>query len=129
MFQLQEIKGLESLSVLNVYQSLLIGLKMMPAYASVDDEVFLDTIEKMDKADQERVFWDAAKIVPLEKYEVERLLKFYKDKNGVPISKENINALGPMDIAEMVVTVCMKVSEIKVDFVTESEKKKSMTSQ
>ena len=129
MFKLSPITGLESLSVLNVYQTLLIGLQMMPAYITWEAEDFLAAIEAMDFEDQKKVFWDAAKIVPLEKDEVEKLLRYYKDPNGVPISKENIRALNAMQIAEMIVNVCMDIAQMKIDFVTEDEKKKSLISQ
>jgi hypothetical protein len=123
MFKLEPIKGLDSIPVLNVYQSIIIGLKMMPMYQSEKDEDFLERIHEMSEKDREKIFREGAQIVPLETDEIRKLLKFYKDKNGVPLSRENIGALTPFEIIEMIVTVCLEISRMKIDFVTEAEKK------
>jgi hypothetical protein len=78
--------------------------------------------------DQEKLIREAVMFVELQKEEVEALVCFCADKNGVPFSAENIKSLGPQDLVEIVVAVCLEISKIKINFVSESEKKNSKTS-
>ncbi len=127
--QVLELKGLRSLRVINVFNTLMLGLKMLPSYQGEHYEEFLGRIENMPPDDQEKMIRESILFVELDKGEVEAALSFTTDANGIPISAENIKNLGPKDIMERVVAVCMKIAEIKIDLIGDREKKKFQNSQ
>lgn len=119
-----ELKGFKSLRALNVYSSLLLGLKMLPMYAGKSYEEFLGLVEKMSLRDQEKILREAAHFVELNEDEVKSLVCFVADKNGVPYSSENLGNLKPAEIIDIIVLVCLEIAKMKIDFVSEDEKKK-----
>lgn len=123
MIQVRELKGFESLRALNVFHTLMLGLKMLPAYGREAYEDFFARVETLTPADQEKMIREAALFVVLEREEVEALIKFCTDANGVPYTKENMKNLGPDQLHEIIVAVCLEISKIKINFVTEAEKK------
>ncbi len=118
-----ELKGLRSLRALNAFNTLMLGLKMLPAYMGESYEEFLGRVEAMPPSDQEKMIREAAVLVPLDRDELEALLGFCCDANGIPFSAENIKGLGPRELHEGVVAVCMQIAKIKIDLVSDSEKK------
>ena len=123
-----ELKGLKSLRAMNVFHTLMLGLKMLPAYAGESYEEFFDRVSQMAEADQEKLIREAVLFVELEQAEVEAVLCFCTDPNGVPFGKENVKNLGPDQIMEAIVAVSMQIAKIKVDLVSPGEKKKSLSS-
>jgi hypothetical protein len=123
-----ELKGYKSLRALNVFHSLMLGLKMLPAYMGEDYESFYSRVQEMSSSDQEKLIREAALFVELQQDEVEALICFCKDKNGVRYNPENLKNLGPDELHEIIVAVCLEISKIKINFVTEAEKKKSQDS-
>jgi hypothetical protein len=124
-----ELKGPKSLCALNVFSTLMLGLKMLPAYMTESYEDFLSRIELMPPADQEKMIREALQFVNLKPEEIEGICCFATDVNGVPYSSVNLKNASMQDIFEIIVTVCMEVAKIPINFVTDSEKKKSKTSQ
>lgn len=118
-----ELKGYKSLKALNAFHTLMLGLKMLPAYQLQSYEDFYASIDKMEPADQEKLIREAALFVELQKEEVESLICFCADPNGVPYSAENMSKLGPKDLFEIIVAVSKEIAKIKIEFVSESEKK------
>lgn len=118
-----ELRGFKSLRAYNAFSTLILGLKMLPMYIAESYEEFLMRVQKMADDDKKRVIREAAMLVPLEQEEVDALLCFCTDSNNVPFSKENMKNLSADQIIEAIVAVCFEMSKIKVDFVTESEKK------
>lgn len=123
-----EVRGLKSLAAFNVFHTLLLGLKMLPAYLNEDYDSFLKRVELMPPDDQEKMIREAVKFVKLEKDEIESLLAFCKDPNGVPFNAQNIDNLSPHEISDCIVAVCMKMAEVKITMVTDQEKKNLKTS-
>ncbi len=119
-----ELKGYKSLKALNVFHALMLGLKMLPAYQGETYENFFARVTVMPAADQEKLIREAALFVNLERDEVEALVCFVSDPNGIPYTAENVKNLGPDQLFEVIVQVCLAISKIKIDFVTETEKKK-----
>lgn len=128
MIKVLELRGYKSLKALNAYHTLMLGLKMLPSYMGESYEEFYQRVEEMPAADQEKMIREAVLFVELQQEEVESIVAFCTDVNGVPYSKENIKNLGPGQLVEMIVAVCVEMSKIKVNFVSESEKKNSQTS-
>ncbi len=118
-----ELKGYRSLKALNAFHALMLGVKMLPAYMGESYEDFFSRVNAMPEADQEKVIREGALFVELQRDEVEALVGFCADKNGVPYSAENLKSLGPGEIVEIVVAVCVEISKIKIDLVTPNEKK------
>lgn len=123
------LAGYKSLRVLNAFHSLLLGLKMLPVYLDTNYVDFFASFKDKSDAEKESALRQAAAFVELSPEEVEAIVSFATDSNGVPYSGVNIKQLGPDEIFEIIVAVCMEVGRIKVDLVTEEEKKKFPTSQ
>ncbi len=124
-----ELKGYKSLKALNAFHALMLGVKMLPAYQHDTYEDFYERVSGLDIADQEKILREATVFVELKKDEVEALICFCVDANGVPYSAENLKNLGPKDLVDIIVAVCLEISKIKIDLVSEYEKKKSLSSQ
>lgn len=121
--QVLELKGFKSLRALNAFNALLLGLKMLPAYMHEDYETFYTRVKSLGEDEQKKLLKEAAMFVELSKEEVEALVCFVADKNGVPYQAANIKNLSPDQLIDVIVAVCFEISKIKIDLVTESEKK------
>jgi hypothetical protein len=118
-----ELKGYKSLRALNAFHALMLGLKMLPAYAGEQYESFFARVEEMSPEEQEKIIREAVLFVELQKDEVEALITFCTDANGVPYSPENLKNLGPGELVECIVAVCKEIARININFVSEAEKK------
>jgi hypothetical protein len=118
-----ELKGYKSLRALNAFNALMLGLKMLPAYMGEDYEPFLMRVNLMAPSDQKKMIKEAALFVELQKEEVEALICFCADKNGVPFGPENLKSLKPNELIDIIVAVCFEIAQIKIDFISETEKK------
>ena len=118
-----ELKGYKSLRAWNAYSVLMLGLKMLPAYQGLKYEDFFTTIDNMSPADQEKIIREAVNFVDLSQSEVESIIGFCADVNGIPYGPENMGNLNPLELREIIVAVCLKISKIKVELVTDEEKK------
>lgn len=129
MINVLEIKGYESYQAVLSYNKLLLGLKMLPLYYYEEYDSFYARVREKSAEDQKKLLKEAALFVNLTKEEVQALLCFCADANGVPYQPANMKSLTADQIIEMIVAVSFEISKIKIDFVTEEEKKKSVTSQ
>lgn len=127
MIKVLELRGYKSLKAMYAFHALMLGLKMLPAYMHEEYETFFERLQAMPEDKQEAMIREAAVHVPLESDEVEALICFCADKNGIPYGPQNIANLGPKELHEIIVAVCKEISKIKIDLVSESEKKKSKT--
>lgn len=125
MIKTKELRGIKAYRAMQVFNHLMLGLKMLPAYCTEHYEDFFDRVSKMPAASQEALIREAAVFVELQRDEIEALACFAADPNGVPYSAENLGSLDPKQIHEIVVAVCMKIAEIKIDLVSEDQKKNS----
>lgn len=123
-----ELKGYKSLRALNAFHALMLGVKMLPQYLGESYEEFYSRINAMPESDQEKIIKEAALFVELQKDEVEALVCFCTDANGVPYGPENLKNLNPAQLIDVIVSVCMEIAKFKIDLVNESEKKNSLIS-
>lgn len=123
MIKVLELKNSGSMAALNVYITLLIGLKHLPEYYLEDWDEFFQRIEQMDDISKENFIRRGAMITPLEAKDIEGALRFVADPNGVPYTSANIKNLGLKEIFESVVAVSVAVSRLQINFVTAAEKK------
>ncbi len=128
-FNVSEIKGIRSLRAFNVYNSLLLGIKMLPQYLKESYEEFYSRLKDMEPDDQAKIIREAAFFIEIQPEELEAMAIFCKDSNGVPISRENLKNFSPGDLIDMIEAVCTEISKFKIDLVSEAEKKNSVTSQ
>lgn len=120
-----ELRGYKSLKALYSFHALMLGLKMLPAYMHEDYEPFFNRVQDMKPAEQEKMIREAAVHVPLDNEELEALICFCCDPNGIPYTATNIQNLGPKELHEVIVAVCKEIAKIKIDLVSDTEKKKS----
>lgn len=123
--KVRELTGFKSLGAVWAFQSLVLGVKMLPAYAKFQYEEFQSLVHSMSLEDQEKILREAALFVELKKEDVEALICFVEDANGVPYGASNINNLNPAELIDCIVAVCMKVAAMKISILSEAEKKKS----
>lgn len=122
--------GSKSLRALNAYCALMIGMKMIPGNQHFTLEEWFALVEAMEPEDQLKVLINGAKIVELAPEEVKALVCFCTDKNGIAYTEANLKSLGPSELVEIVVTVCMEIlRSIDIDLITKEEKKNLSTSQ
>lgn len=119
------LEGLDSYYPCQGYYKLMFGLNMLPAYLGMSTATFLETIDKMDEADQEKMIREAIRLVRLEPEEVMDIIKWACDANGVRYSKENTKNLTPQFIIDILTAVCLEVAKAhKIDLISDREKKK-----
>lgn len=123
-----ELKGYKSLRALNAFNALMLGLKMLPQYAGETYEDFYQRVSEMPPRDQEKIIREALLFVELSKEEVSAVVSFCADVNGVAYNDANIKNLGPKELFECIVAVCCEIGKIKVDIISDSEKKNFGTS-
>lgn len=123
------LKGYKSLRALNAFHALLLGLKMLPMYIAEDYETFYSAFKDKTEDEKEKFLRQAVVFVQLEQDEVEALITFVTDQNGVPYSAVNLKNLSLDELHEVIISVCMEIGRIKIDLVSEDEKKNSGNSQ
>lgn len=121
--QVLELKGYKSLRAMNAFHALMLGLKMLPSYMGESYEDFFNRIQAMPEIEQLKLIKEAALFVELQEEEVKSLICFCTDKNGVPYTGENLKSLKPSQLIDIIVAVCGEIAKIKIDFVSEKEKK------
>ena len=123
MIQVLPLRGFNSLKALNAFSALLLGLKMLPAYIAITMEDFYGAFIEMSEGEKEARLREAVAFVKLEQDEVESIICFTKDKNGITHSRENLKNLDVKELHEIIVAVCMEIGKIKISLTSESEKK------
>ena len=117
------LKGYRALKALNAFNALLLGLKMLPIHLEKSYVEFFEGFKSKTDAEKETMIRQAVAFVPLNDDEIEALVSFTVDSNGIAYSKVNVNNLGVQELHEIIVAVCMAIGRIKIDLVTEEEKK------
>lgn len=117
------LTGYKSLKALNAFNALLLGLKMLPVYLKEDYVTFFESFNGKTDQEKETMLREAAAFVQLQEDEVEAIISFCTDPNGVAYTKVNMKNLNPKQLHECIVAVCMEIGRIKIDLVTEDEKK------
>lgn len=121
--QVMELKGYKALRAFNAFHSLMLGMKMLPMYAMETYEAFFARVEQMSESEQDSLIRQAILFVELSKDEVESIISFVQDKNGVAYGPANLKNLNPSEIHEIIAAVCMEMLKIKVTLVSSEEKK------
>lgn len=117
------LEGFKSLRALNAFHTLMLGLKMLPAYMGEPYEKFFARVGAMPIEDQYRMIREAAAFVELSQEEVEALVGFTSDPNGIPYGPPQLKTMKPGQILDLVCAVCLEIAKMKIDLVSEAEKK------
>lgn len=123
-----ELKGYKSMRAFNAFHMLLLGLKMLPMYVAESYDTFLERFMDMTEAEKAAMIKQAVLFVDLGKEEIDALVSFCCDKNGMPYEATNIKNLGPEELTECICAVCGEIGKFKITLLTENEKKKFLTS-
>jgi hypothetical protein len=115
--------GLKSLRAFNVYHTLLLGYKMLPAKIGMTYEDFLTEFYEIDQKEKEKVLRQAIAFVPIEQEELDALTCFCCDTNDIPLTKINTKGMTPKELIDVVVAVCLELSKIKLYSINEDVKK------
>lgn len=118
MIDAEEIKGIKGAAAFHTAQVLLLSYYMIPTFREGKETYleFLDRFSKMDDEEKQKVFKIGATFADLKPNEVEAVLCFAKDKNGVPYGKCNIGTLGINEFYELISEICLAVVNIKLFF-------------
>jgi hypothetical protein len=101
---------------------------MLPAYITIGYETFYDSFKDKTDSEKEKLLREAVVFVQLGQDEVEALIGFAADKNGVAYSAVNVKNLGVDELHEIIVAVCMDIGRIKIELISEEEKKNYQSS-
>ena len=118
-----EIQGYKSLRALNAFHALLLGLKMTPMYMKESYEDFYARVGALPIEDQETFIREAASLVELSQDEVEAMVSFTADSNGIPFGPAQLKSMSPAKILDLIVAVAVEIAKFKIDLVTPKEKK------
>lgn len=124
MINVLPLVGFKSLRALNAFHSLLLGLKMLPIYLDVDYVSFFDSFKLKTEAEKESALRQALAFVNLTNEELDALISFSTDSNGIRYTSINRENLKAEEIFEIVIAVCMEIGRIEITLVSEAEKKK-----
>lgn len=123
MIKVLELKGYNSLRALNAFSALMLGIKMLPEYMLEDYDSFMKRVTELPEEKQKAILLQAARHIELDRGEVEALVGFCADPNGIPYRAESLKSLSPDKIVEMIVAVAFEISKIKIDIISDTEKK------
>jgi hypothetical protein len=124
MPKVRELRGIPAFHAFQAFQKVMLGLKMLPAYAAEGFEEFYARVEKMPFSDQETLIREAVALgMKLDPEEIMDLLQFVEDPNGICYGPAQIKSLDPPGLHEALVAVCCELAKLKINLVSQAEKK------
>jgi len=129
MIKVTPLVGYKSLRALNAFHMIMMGLKMVPIYAFIPYEQFYASFDEKTEEEKELFLREGLAMIHLEDDEIDALIGFCCDKNGIPYTKANIKNLDLKQIYDCCLAVIIEISKIQITFLTESEKKNLAVSQ
>jgi hypothetical protein len=121
--------GAKALRAFQAFNALLLGLKMLPVYQNWAYEKFFEDFQDKTESEKETCIREALAFVELKPDEIEAVLSFATDKNGVPFSSVNTKSMPLAELFETMVLVLAEIGKIKIYLVTPEEKKNCQSSQ
>lgn len=118
MVNVEEIKGIKGLYGFKAMQTLLLSYYLLPEFKKKNQSYqdFLKEFSAMDETQKRDILNKALYFAGIDPKEIEALMCFCKDKNGISYSKANINNLTFEEIFEIIIEVCLEISKLKVFF-------------
>lgn len=96
---------------------------MIPIYAFIPYEDFFASFEEKTDVEKENFLREGLAFIELKEDEIDALIGFCEDANGIPYGKANIKNLPVKEIYDCCLSVLIEISKIEITFITESEKK------
>lgn len=121
--KVRELKGHKSLRALNAFHSYMLGLKFLPAYAPESYETFFDRVGDLPIEDQVKLIREAVMFVEIDQAELCAILSFVEDPNGACYTPANVANLSPAELVEAIVAVLTEIAKMKIDLISDAEKK------
>ena len=121
--KVKELRGLESVWALNAYHTLVRGLAIEQACLGQEMDTTLAKFEALDLAGKERELRRALTLVNLGEDDMRNLLLFALDVNGIPYGQRDCKKLGPAELIEAMVAVCLEIAKITPRVCPEDVKK------
>lgn len=119
----KELLGYRSVLAYNAFYSLLLGLAVEQAHLGQSIETTFAKFEALPPKGKEEQLKHALKLVALSKDDTLNLLAFAVDANGIPYDQKKMDHMGPQDILQALLAVCMEFAKIKPFFFDETVKK------
>lgn len=116
--------GVKAYSALIAVQKLLMGLKMLPEYDAIAYPDFFESFRDMEDSEKEYHLRMASAFVELEVEELQAIISFATDSNGIAYTSANLRNLKPDELLDIIVAVALEISQIKITLVSKTEKKK-----
>lgn len=118
MINAENIKGIKGLYAFKALQTLLLSYYLLPEFKKPNEKYdeFLKRFSEMEDGEKKEVLNKALYFAGIEPAEIEALICFASDPNGVPYCKNNLNNLSIEQLFELIVDVCLEVARIKVFF-------------
>lgn len=124
------IKGTASFQALTVMQALIYGYWLVPGLSGDKTwKEFREGYYDYSDDEKEHILRNAVGFVKVSPEEIETMLSFIPDKNGIPLCAASIKNLDLGQAFEMMIAVLMEMSKIRISFISESEKKNYQRSQ
>ncbi len=123
MKKVRPLVGYKSLRALNAFHMIMMGLKMIPIYAFIPYEEFFAMFEEKTDIEKENFLREGLAFIEIKEDEIEALLGFCEDPNGIPYGKANVKSLALKELYDCCLAVLIEISKIEITFITESEKK------
>lgn len=119
-----DLIGLKGWNAYSVFQRLMIGVKMLPFYDQMSYEEFYNYLDELPPQEQLKYIKQALLLVKMEGSEVLTLIECCSDPNGIAYGEAHLKSM-PLDkMFDLMVEACVELSKIKINFISEDEKKK-----
>ena len=123
MAKLLPLTGISGVRAFNVFHSVILGLKMVPIELEKGYHAFLDEMNSKTEDEKREYFRTGLNFVPLEESDIEAVIRFCEDANGIPLTKNSVRGMSSVDIINLMVEVFLEIAKLNVNLVTKDEKK------
>lgn len=115
---MSDFKGVQGLRAYKAMMSITRSLYFIAEVSGGQDwEKFLSWLDTQTEEQMTRLFKVGVVYgVKLDQDEILDLLAYCKDKNGITITRENLNSIPVDELIASMVSVCMELNKIKVFF-------------
>ena len=122
------LTGISGVRAFNVFHHVVLGMKMLPVNLEKGYDGFLAELSGKSDDERKKFFISGLNFVTLDEEDIEAVLRFCTDTNGVPLCRANTKTMAAQDIISNMSDVFVEISKINVNLVTGDEKKNLITS-
>jgi len=115
--------NLKSVQAFCAYNNVLFGLHCSPSNMGKTDEQFFDWFDGLTEEEKEKQLRFGLSLAKISTEEMLDLCYFASDENGIQYTEINLKKLNPKEIIEIMLAVCIAMTKIKVNSVSDEQKK------